>query len=71
MSIKRTVLITGGCGFIGLNLAKFLTQENYRIILFDIKYPLAPHLIKNAEIIIGDLRSAGDISDAFNKYDIE
>ena len=30
-----TVLITGGCGFIGVNLAKYLTNHSYKIRILD------------------------------------
>lgn len=32
---KRT-LITGGCGFLGIHLARQLLKENYEVTLFDI-----------------------------------
>lgn len=33
--MKKNILITGGCGFIGSNLASFLVQNNFKIIVID------------------------------------
>ncbi len=32
---KKNILITGGAGFIGLSLAKYLSKKNYRIYIID------------------------------------
>ena len=31
----KKAVITGGCGFIGINLAKFLKKNNYKVVLID------------------------------------
>ena len=35
MAITKKIIITGGAGFIGLNLARQLAQENYNVIIWD------------------------------------
>ena len=33
--MKKTILITGGCGFIGTNATKYYLEKGYRVIIFD------------------------------------
>ena len=35
MGVKKNILITGGAGFIGLPLAKYLSERNNKIYIFD------------------------------------
>ena len=35
MASKKNILITGGAGFIGFSLAKYLSEKNYRVHLID------------------------------------
>ena len=44
LKMKRKIIITGGCGFIGSNLAGYLLKKNYEIIIID---DLSVGLIKN------------------------
>jgi dTDP-L-rhamnose 4-epimerase len=60
----RKILVTGGAGFIGLNLAKRLVQEKYAVTIFDnfnpqihgISNELPQHLESNVKLVIGDVR---------------
>src|ERR1700723_1160264 len=65
------ILITGGLGFIGMEVAKLLVEEGRRVLLFD---NLSPQihgavpafsslaLLKNAnvEVVCGDVTRSGD-----------
>ena len=33
--MKKTILVTGGTGFIGSAITKYLVKKNYRVIVFD------------------------------------
>lgn len=65
--MKKTLLITGGCGFIGTNTALFARRKNYKVIVFDSfvrrgSEENAHILEKNGiEIVRGDIRSYYDI----------
>lgn len=67
MNFKRTVLVTGGCGFIGANFVKLLleTRPDWRVINLD-KLTYAGNLQNLAEIQEGDNYRfvKGDICDA-------
>ena len=58
---KKTVLITGGTGFIGSNIARMLVQKNFKVKIYD---NFSRHKLKNIKmlpkqikIIKGDIRN--------------
>jgi CDP-paratose 2-epimerase len=68
---RRAVLITGGCGFIGTNVAHRLLNEGHRVIVFDnlsragvsrnLEWLTAVHG-GNLEVEIGDVRDAAHLA---------
>jgi UDP-glucose 4-epimerase len=63
MNKAETLLITGGCGFIGTNLVKYLSEAGYKITVLDnlsignkdtLFSAVTEHQIK--DLIIGDIR---------------
>ena len=54
-----SILITGGCGFLGWNIARGLTQLGERVVCYDIKQP-DPRLIQwqndTTKIVEGDVK---------------
>ena len=55
---KKKVLITGGCGFLGVHLARRLLKEKYDVTIFDIAELDAKDLIGKVTFIKGDIRNA-------------
>ena len=72
------VLITGGCGYIGIHTALKLIEENYEVILFDNFSNSSKNILqsiksitkKNILIIEGDIRNKHDLQNVFLNYDI-
>lgn len=75
----RTILITGGCGFIGINLVKYLAGRGYEIRILDnlsagkeenvkILQSQNPRLL-NVDLIIGDVRNQKVASQAVKGMD--
>ncbi len=68
--LKKKVLVTGGSGFLGINLIRFLLKTGeYDIRSLDIapfKYPE----VNQVEAIIGDVRSRGDMEKAMQGVDV-
>ncbi len=68
-----TVLITGGTGFIGANVAKRLVAEGEKVVLFE----LAPNLklidgiADSVELIRGDVANWAEVLDVVKSYDVK
>lgn len=65
--MKKTLIVTGGCGFIGTNICLLAKKKGYKVIAFDSL--IRPHTEDNAailkneniEVIRGDVRSDHDL----------
>ena len=65
-NMKKTLIVTGGCGFIGTNICLLAIKKGYHVVAFDSF--IRPHTEENAvilkesgvEIIRGDVRSEHD-----------
>lgn len=68
--MKSNVLITGGLGFIGSNLARYLLQRGHQITVLDNlmlgKRNNVKDIKNKIEIIIGDVRNEKDLEKAKN-----
>ena len=62
---ERTILITGGSGFVGRHMAKKFSDMGYNVRIFDIAEPKYP-LDKNTEFIKGDIFNIDSITAAIN-----
>ncbi|KAG2501884.1 hypothetical protein HYH03_000382 [Edaphochlamys debaryana] len=56
-------LVTGGCGYVGLRLARALVAEGHEVILFD-RCPPAVPLPPGCRLALGDLRSPTHVAAA-------
>ncbi len=68
-SETQRVLITGGSGFLGINLVRYLLPLGYRIVSYD----LAPFAYPEAaaiEPVQGDIRDRGALRDAMSGVDV-
>jgi CDP-paratose 2-epimerase len=66
--MNRNALVTGGCGFIGSNVAARLAREGWQVAVFDnlSRHGSAQNLAwlqaqSNVEFIHGDIRNSGDV----------
>ena len=66
MSKKReSVLVTGGCGFIGSNLVARLLESDYRVrVLDDLSVGERENIPTNVDLIVGDIRDESLVSEA-------
>jgi CDP-paratose 2-epimerase len=71
-----TILITGGCGFIGSNLAVTLAQSGHRVVTFDNLARLGSERLRERVLahgcssIHGDIRSPEDLERLRNSFDL-
>jgi len=68
--MSKTVLITGGSGFLGCHLARQLLKDGYTVTLYDIADLDAKDLIGKVLYIKGDIRNKENITKALkgNQY---
>lgn len=71
----KTILITGGCGFIGTNAADYYAKKGYRVIVYDNMSRVGSRenlawLRKNKNIVIikGDIRDNAKMESTFKKH---
>ena len=67
----RKILITGGSGFLGSNLAKELAESGNQVTLFDNEFRGKIERIKGLKVkyVKGDIRNYKDLKKLGNKYD--
>jgi nucleoside-diphosphate-sugar epimerase len=63
-------LITGGSGFLGINLIRFLQQKGHQIVSLDIADFTYPDMKDKIEIIKGDIRDRKIVEKAVKDIDI-
>jgi UDP-N-acetylglucosamine 4-epimerase len=72
---KKTVLVTGGAGFIGSNLCDELLKKNYKVVCLDNFSTGKPenimHLFNNHDftLLVGDIRNIDDCKRAVENVD--
>jgi dTDP-L-rhamnose 4-epimerase len=76
--MNKTVLITGGAGFIGSHVANELLTNNYRVLAYDSLVPQVHgperrrpgYLAADAELIVADIRDAEALKRAILRADL-
>lgn len=61
----KTVLVTGGNGFIGRYVVEELVSRGYAVSVLDTRYRIAPH----ATVVLGDARDATSVTEAVSHAD--
>jgi UDP-glucose 4-epimerase len=59
----RRLVITGGAGLVGSQLAKLLAPENDVVVADDLSKGEAERVPDDAELVVADMRDAGDVAD--------
>ena len=66
----RTVLVTGGAGFVGSHLAESLTDAAEVRVLDDLSNSRAADVPAHAELIVGDVRDRETVREAMDGVDV-
>lgn len=64
------VLVTGGAGFLGINLIRYLLERNHKIVSLDVAKFDYPDVIDKIKIVTGDIRNEQDVINAIDGCDI-
>ena len=67
---KKTFLITGGAGFLGINLARYLIKRNHNVVILDIAPFDYPDMTRKVEVINGDIRNKEVVDKAMVGVDV-
>lgn len=70
--MAKTVLVTGGAGFIGSNISDELISRGYKVVIIDnLSTGLKENINSKAKYIKGDVRNTKDLDKVFkNKIDV-
>lgn len=69
MSEQKTYLITGGAGFLGINMTRHLLARGHKVVSLDLlpfDYPERPQITE----VTGDIRNRADVDKAMQGVDI-
>jgi UDP-glucose 4-epimerase len=63
--MTKTVLVTGGAGYVGSHTCKALSRAGWRVVVFDNLSRGWADLVQWGELIEGDLLNPADLKSAF------
>jgi UDP-glucose-4-epimerase GalE len=66
----RTVLVTGGAGYIGSHAAKALSLAGYRVVVFDNLSAGHREAVKYGDLVVGDITDVAAVADALARHDV-
>jgi UDP-glucose-4-epimerase GalE len=67
----RTVLVTGGAGYIGSHAAKALSRAGYRVVVFDNLAAGHREAVKYGELVEGDITDAAAVGAALDRFEVD
>jgi NAD(P)-dependent dehydrogenase (short-subunit alcohol dehydrogenase family) len=67
----RTVLVTGGAGYIGSHAAKALHRAGYRVVVFDNLVAGHRAAVKYGELVEGDIADVAAVREALRRHEID
>ncbi len=66
----QKILVTGGAGFLGINLCRYLVEKGYHVTSLDIAGFTYPDMAGRVEVIKGDIRNYDEVAGAMHGIDV-
>ncbi len=67
---RKRVLITGGAGFLGINLVRYLRARGFEVTSLDLAPFDYPDMMDQIRIVTGDIRNRADVDEAMEGVDL-
>lgn len=67
--MQKSILITGGTGFLGVHLSRYLLKKGHKVILLDTAPLTAKDLLHKVTVINCDIRNKKKLIESFRKID--
>lgn len=65
---RKSILVTGGCGFIGSNLVAKLLKEGYQVrVLDNLSVGKKENIPNNVDLVVGDIRDGKLVSESLKE----
>lgn len=68
--MTKRFLITGGAGFLGINLTRYLVEKGFAVTSLDIAKFDYPDMVDKIRVVTGDIRNMNDLHIAMQDVDI-
>jgi len=69
--VSKTIVVTGGAGYIGSHMARLLSTAGYRVIVFDNLERGCREAAQYGDLVVGDILSTEDLTPVFENNNID